>query len=112
MPRRPMCGAVPAVFSVRVSIECVMESWSFGLWAMSLLMRRRAPICLIGMLRVPQRATTAHDGDGLEVLRGRRRGGRPFKGEGVPRIGALGGGLPDRCDEIEQEDQDSHEEDC
>src|SRR5690606_2791337 len=53
-----------------------------------------APVRVLGMLEIPQRAPARHLGQLGEVVRGRRRGHRPLKRPRVPRVVAGGRTTP------------------
>src|SRR5262245_42577683 len=53
---------------------------------MSLVSFAIFPIRVLRVLQVPERAGAAHDRQSLEVVIGRRRGGRPLERPRVPRV--------------------------
>ena len=63
------------------------------------------PIGVFRMFQVPQRPAAVDGRDFFEVVRRRRRGGRPFQRPGVPRIVARRLAVPQRDDQVVDEDR-------
>src|SRR5438128_322546 len=62
------------------------------------------PVRVVGVFEVPERPPAAHGGNGLKIVRRRRRRGRPLQRPGVPRVVARPPAPPQREQHVREEE--------